>query len=156
LHPPNAGRGGAYGQIIFEFTEAERLDTDHLLNILKTYREIGFKTAIDDFGAGYAGLELLSRFQPDIVKIDMALIRGIDRDPAKQIILKNTLAMLNDLGIAPICEGVETDPELATIRNLGVQLVQGYLLGRPVFAKDPAASYAEDTGQKVPGGSQLA
>ena len=125
--------GFPLNQIIFEFTEAERLDTAHVLHILRTYRDIGFKTAIDDFGAGYAGLSLLARFQPDIVKIDMDLIRGIDTDRVKQIILKNTLAMLGDLGIAPICEGVETLAELAIVQDLGVRLVQGYVLSRPVF-----------------------
>jgi EAL domain-containing protein (putative c-di-GMP-specific phosphodiesterase class I) len=125
--------GFPLNQIIFEFTEGERLDTDHLLNILKTYRDIGFKTAIDDFGAGYAGLNLLTHFQPDIVKIDMDLMRGIDTDKTKQVILKHTLAMLGDLGIAPICEGIETLAELATIQDLGVRLVQGYVLARPIF-----------------------
>ena len=125
--------GFPLNQIIFEFTESERLNTDHLLNILKTYRDIGFKTAIDDFGAGYAGLSLLSRFQPDIVKIDMDLVRGIDTHRVKQTILENTLAMLNDLGIVPICEGIETLAELAVVQDLGVRLVQGYVLGRPVF-----------------------
>lgn len=128
-------------QIIFEFTENERLNTDHVLNVLKTYRDIGFKTAIDDFGAGHSGLTLLARFQPDIVKIDMDLIRGIDTDRVRQAILKNTLAMLADLGIAPICEGVETLAELATIQDLGVRLVQGYVLARPAFEK-PAALLA--------------
>ena len=132
--------GFPLNQIIFEFTEAERLDADHVLHILKTYREVGFKTAIDDFGAGYAGLGLLSRFQPDLVKIDMDLIRGIDTDRVKQVILKNMLTMINDLGIVPICEGVETLAELATIQDLGVRLVQGYVLARPVF--EAAASLA--------------
>ncbi len=131
--------GFPLNQIIFEFTEAERLDSDHVLHILETYRDVGFKTAIDDFGAGYAGLGLLSRFQPDIVKIDMDLIRGIDTDSVKQLILKNILTMLEDLGIAPICEGVETLAELATIQDLGVRLVQGYVLARPVFDKVAAS-----------------
>ena len=131
--------GFPLNQIIFEFTEAERLDSDHVLHILETYRDVGFKTAIDDFGAGYAGLGLLSRFQPDIVKIDMDLIRGIDTDSVKQLILKNILTMLEDLGIAPICEGVETLAELATIQDLGVRLVQGYVLARPVFDKAAAS-----------------
>lgn len=125
--------GFPLNQIIFEFTEAERLDAGHVLHILRTYREIGFKTAIDDFGAGYAGLSLLARFQPDIVKIDMGLIRGIDTDRVKRIILRNTLAMLADLGIAPLCEGVETHDELAVVQDLGVRLVQGYVLARPSF-----------------------
>ena len=119
--------------IIFEFTEAERLDTDHLLDILRTYKAIGFKTAIDDFGAGHAGLQLLSKFQPDIVKIDMDLVRGIDADRVKQCILRHTLRLLEELGITPLCEGVETAGELAALRDLGVRLIQGYLIARPSF-----------------------
>ena len=119
--------------IIFEFTEAERLDTDHLLDILRTYKAIGFKTAIDDFGAGHAGLQLLSRFQPDIVKVDMDLVRGIDADRVKRSILRHTLRLLEELGVTPLCEGIETVDELAALRDLGVRLVQGYLIARPSF-----------------------
>ena len=90
-------------RIIFEFTEDERLDTQHLLNILRSYRAMGFKTAIDDFGSGYAGLGLLTAFQPDIVKLDMDLIRGLDGDPVKRTIVRHTLGMLRDLGIEPVC-----------------------------------------------------
>ncbi|MBB5275205.1 EAL domain-containing protein (putative c-di-GMP-specific phosphodiesterase class I) [Rhizobium rosettiformans] len=120
-------------RIIFEFTEVEKLDTAHLLNILKSYREIGFKTAIDDFGAGYSGLNLLTRFQPDIVKLDMDLIRGIDIDRVKQIVVSRTLDMLRDLGVTAVCEGVETAGELEVLRDLGVDLLQGYFIARPTF-----------------------
>ncbi|MDB5522847.1 MAG: diguanylate phosphodiesterase [Rhizobium sp.] len=120
--------------IIFEFTEVERLDTAHLLNILTTYRSMGFKTAIDDFGAGYAGLGLLSSFQPDIVKLDMDLIRGIDADPVRRVIVRNTLKMLTELGIRPICEGIETAREFEVLRDFGVELMQGYLLSKPALA----------------------
>lgn len=120
-------------RIIFEFTEVEKLDTAHLLNILKSYREIGFKTAIDDFGAGYSGLNLLTRFQPDIVKLDMNLIRGIDTDRVKQIVVSRTLDMLRDLGVTAVCEGVETAGELEVLRDLGVDLLQGYFIARPTF-----------------------
>jgi EAL domain-containing protein (putative c-di-GMP-specific phosphodiesterase class I) len=118
-------------RIIFEFTESEAMDTDHILNILRAYRAMGFKTAIDDFGAGYAGLGLLTLFQPDIVKLDMALIRDIDTDPIKRTIVRNTLNMLRDLGVEPICEGVETLAEHDVLRDLGVDLMQGYLLAKP-------------------------
>ncbi|KIQ04145.1 diguanylate phosphodiesterase [Agrobacterium tumefaciens] len=120
-------------RIIFEFTENEQLDTNHLLNILRTYRTLGFKTAIDDFGAGHAGLGLLTQFQPDIVKLDMDLIRGIDRDRVRRTVIKHTLAMLTELGITPVCEGVETLGELQVLRDLGVDLIQGYVLARPTF-----------------------
>ncbi|MGV2129374.1 EAL domain-containing protein [Agrobacterium vitis] len=122
-------------RILFEFTENERIDTDHLLNILKTYRSIGFKTAIDDFGAGHAGLTLLAKFQPDIVKLDMELVRGIDQDRAKRIVLRHTLAMLTEFGILPLCEGVETKEELDVLKDMGVPYIQGYLLARPAFER---------------------
>ncbi len=125
--------GFPLNRIIFEFTETEKLDSVHVLNILRTYRDIGFMTAIDDFGAGYSGLGLLTQFQPDIVKLDMDMIRGIDRDPVRRVIVRNTLNMLADLNITPLCEGVETAGELSVLRDLGVVLVQGYLLAKPAF-----------------------
>lgn len=120
-------------KIIFEFTESEQLDTAHLFNILLAYRDMGFRTAIDDFGAGHAGLALLAAFQPDIAKLDMALIRGIDTDTARQKIVKHTVAMLHDLGVTPLCEGIETLGELEALKDLGVNLMQGYLIARPAF-----------------------
>ena len=120
-------------RIIFEFTEDERLDTAHLLNILRTYRAMGFMTAIDDFGAGYAGMSLLAQFRPDVVKIDMALIRGIDADVTKRVIVRHMLAMLKDLDVTTICEGVETPGELDCLVDLGVSLIQGYVLAKPAF-----------------------
>lgn len=122
-------------RIIFEFTEGEALDVAHLENILKTYREIGFMTAIDDFGAGHSGLNLLAKMQPDIVKIDMDLIRGIDTDRGKRVILKHLVAMLNELSVMVVCEGIETEEELKAIRDTGVTLIQGYRLARPSFER---------------------
>ncbi|PIB90756.1 EAL domain-containing protein [Caulobacter sp. FWC2] len=134
-------------KLIFEFTENEQLDTQHILNILRTYRAMGFKTAIDDFGAGYAGLNLLAKYQPDIVKLDMELIRDIDRDRARRAIVSHLLAMLTDLGVTTVCEGVETEGELAVLRDLGVELVQGYVIARPLLEglAVPAPSLAADT-----------
>ena len=120
--------------ILFEFTESERVDTAHLLGILHAYRDIGFKTAIDDFGSGYAGLTLLAAFQPDVVKIDMGLVRGIDADAPRRAIVRNVVRMMDDLGIEVICEGVETTDEYRCLRDLGVRLMQGYLFAKPSFA----------------------
>lgn len=122
-------------RIIFEFTEDEDLDVSHVVDILETYRSIGFMTAIDDFGAGQAGLSLLSRFQPDLVKIDMRLVRNIDAEPARRVVLKHVLSMLDEFAIRPVCEGVETRGELSALRDLGVELVQGYLIARPAFER---------------------
>ncbi len=130
--------------IIFEFTEVERLDSAHVLNILRNYRAMGFKTAIDDFGAGYAGLGLLADFQPDLVKLDMDLIRGIEKSGVKQTIVRNTLNMLRDLGITPICEGVETVGEFEALRDLDVNLMQGYLFSAPGFASLPEPMWPGD------------
>lgn len=132
-------------RLIFEFTENEQLDTQHVLDILRTYRAMGFKTAIDDFGAGFAGLNLLAKYQPDIVKLDMDLIRDIDRDRAKRTIVSHLLAMLKDLDIAAVCEGVETAEELAALRDLGVDLMQGYAIARPLFEGLAVPSLAADT-----------
>jgi EAL domain-containing protein (putative c-di-GMP-specific phosphodiesterase class I) len=124
-------------RIIFEFTEQETLDSAHLLNILRAYRAMGFLTAIDDFGAGHAGLGLLADFQPDIVKLDMALIRGVDGDRVRRTILSHTIRMLEDLDVQVVCEGVETQAELTVLQDLGVHLVQGYLIARPAFEALP-------------------
>lgn len=141
--------GFATDAIIFEFTENETIDSSHLLNILRSYRAMGFSTAIDDFGAGYAGLGLLTKFQPDIVKLDMDLVRGIDADPVKRTIVRHTLTLLTDLGIQPVCEGVETVGEYAVLRDLGVTLMQGYLFARPVVNGLAGVVWPGDAGAAV-------
>lgn len=133
-------------RIMFEFTESERIDTAHLLDILTTYRELGFMTAIDDFGAGFAGLDLLSRFQPDVVKLDMELIRGIDRNPVKRAIVHHMAGLFRELDALVVCEGVETAEECAALRDLGIDLVQGYLLARPAVEALPQPSWPATRG----------
>lgn len=95
-------------------------------------------TAIDDFGAGFAGLKLLANFQPDLVKIDMELVRDIDTSPARQAIVAGIIAICRQLDIMVLAEGVETEAELAVLRAAGVPLVQGYYLARPILAALPA------------------
>lgn len=121
-------------RIIFEVTENERVvDHDHLKSIFTEYKRQGFLTAIDDFGSGYSGLNLLAEFQPDIIKLDMELTRGIDADRARRSIVKAILAVCDDLAIIPIAEGIETVDEARTLRDLGVTLMQGYLFAKPAF-----------------------
>lgn len=121
-------------RIIFEVTEGERIeDHPHLRNILEHYQKQGFHTAIDDFGAGYAGLGLLAEFQSDLIKLDMALIRGIDQDRSRVAISRGILQMARELDITVIAEGVETAGEYMTLRDLGVELFQGYYFARPAF-----------------------
>jgi EAL domain-containing protein (putative c-di-GMP-specific phosphodiesterase class I) len=120
--------------IIFEVTEGEKVqDRPHLVNIFREYHRFGFHTAIDDFGAGYAGLDLLAEYQPDIIKLDMGLIRDIDTNKAKQAIVKGVMAMCADLDIRVLAEGIETAAERDFLRYSGVRLMQGYLFAKPAF-----------------------
>jgi EAL domain-containing protein (putative c-di-GMP-specific phosphodiesterase class I) len=119
-------------QIIFEVNEAEPVgDRAHLQGIFAEYKRQGFKTAIDDFGAGYAGLALLADFEPDLIKLDMALIRNIHLDRTRRAIISGTIHTCRDLGITVIAEGVELDEEVAVLREMGVRLFEGYRFGRP-------------------------
>lgn len=126
--------GLAVNRLIFEATEGERVvDHNHLTRILTEYKRQGFRTAIDDFGSGYSGLNLLARFQPDIIKLDMELVRGIDVKPASRSIVRAVLGMCHDLSITPIVEGVETEAEARTLLAMGVRLFQGYLFAKPAW-----------------------
>jgi EAL domain-containing protein (putative c-di-GMP-specific phosphodiesterase class I) len=121
-------------RIIFEVTEGEQIqDRPHLVNIFREYRRFGFKTAIDDFGAGYAGMNLLAEYQPDIVKIDMELVRNVDSNAPRQAIVRGIAAICKDLGIAVLAEGIETRAERDFLYSAGIELMQGYWFCKPVF-----------------------
>lgn len=122
------------GKIMFEFTEHENIDdVSHLKNIIQYYQTRGLSTAIDDFGAGYAGLGLLAEFQPDYLKIDMKLIRSIERDHSKQVVLEGILTIVSGLQITAIAEGIETKDEYEYLKARGINLMQGYYLAKPEF-----------------------
>ena len=119
-------------QIVFEVTEDERSrDAKHLMAIFTEYRRHGMRTAIDDFGAGHSGLNLLAQFQPDIVKIDMALTRDIHTDRVRRTITRSIAQMCAQLGITVIAEGIESLDEALCVRDLGIHLLQGYYFARP-------------------------
>jgi len=121
-------------RIMFETVEGERInDGKWLAEILREYKRIGFLTAIDDFGAGYAGLNLLAEFQPDIIKLDMELVRNVDRNRPRQAITRNVVRICEELGIRVIAEGVETVDEFLFLKDLGVTLMQGFLFRKPMF-----------------------
>lgn len=129
-------------RIIFEASESERITRqDRLIEILREYQTFGFRTAIDDFGAGYAGLSLLANFQPDLVKLDMELVRGIDASRPRQAILKGILEVCRSLGVEVIAEGVETVDEMKALADGGVYLMQGYYFARPGFETLPGARW---------------
>lgn len=121
-------------RIMFEVTEGEKvLDHDHLRNIFIEYKKHNFTTAIDDFGAGYAGLNLLADWQPDVVKLDMALTRNIDSDRVRRALVFAIITACNELNIRVIAEGVETGEECFTLAEQGVSLFQGYFFAKPGF-----------------------
>jgi len=120
--------------IIFEVTEGERVeDGPWLASILREYKRHGFLTAIDDFGAGYAGLTLLADFTPDFIKLDMALVRGVEASKSRQAIARGVLRICQEIGVQVIAEGVETTAERDFFLHEGVTLMQGYLFAKPAF-----------------------
>jgi len=133
-------------RLIFEFTENEKmLDPAHVASIIQSYRQMGFGTALDDFGAGHAGLSLLARLQTDIIKLDMELIRDVDASLPRRMIVEGVVRMCAVLGIDVIAEGVETASELETLKAIGIRYFQGFLLARPEYERLP--------GFVIPGGA---
>jgi blue light- and temperature-responsive anti-repressor len=121
-------------QLVLEITEGEAIQSPkEFTRLLDRFRAQGVLVAIDDFGAGYSGLNLLASFQPDLIKLDMYLVRDVDSAGPRQAIARAVLQVCDDLGIEVIAEGVETIGEYQWFRRVGVRLFQGYLLGRPGF-----------------------
>ncbi|MBC7988939.1 MAG: EAL domain-containing protein [Luteimonas sp.] len=131
-------------RIIVEATEVEAIaDRAHFANVVNEYRRAGMRFAIDDFGAGFSGLMLLADFQPDIVKLDMGLVRDIHRHGPRQAIVRGIWQVCADLGIDVVVEGVETVDEFAWFHGLGVQFYQGYLFAKPAFESMPSFEIPE-------------
>ena len=123
-------------RLIFEMVETEQVgDPAKAREIFRVYREHGMLNALDDFGAGHSGLVLLTELEPDIIKLDMALIRGIDGSARKRSIVAAMVGVCRDLGVRLIAEGIETRAEAMAVRALGIDLMQGYLFGRPAFER---------------------
>ncbi len=122
--------------ITFEITEDERIrDTKHLQAIISEYRSHGFRVALDDFGAEYAGLNSLSALHVDAIKLDISLVRNIDQDERRRTITLGMIKVCQDLKIDVVAEGVERSEELSILREAGVRYMQGYLLARPAVNK---------------------
>ena len=136
-----ARAGFPLDRISFEITEDERVrDHVHLNGIIDEYRRHGFLVALDDFGAGYSGLNLLADMLPDVVKLDMAMVRGIDANPSRRIITLGMIGVCRELGIQVVAEGVETRSELEVLAVAGVRYVQGFLFAKPSLARLAADS----------------
>ncbi len=125
-------------KIIFEITEGEDLtETDHLVSIINAYKQMGFQVAVDDFGAGFSRFNIMMASPPNLLKLDMGLIRNIDQEPNKQAVVNGIITMMEQLGGRIIAEGVETTAEFGWLRSRGITLYQGYLFARPGFETLP-------------------
>ncbi len=118
--------------VVLEITERAALhDVEEAKVKMAELRSMGFRIALDDLGAGYAGLTSFAHLRPEIVKLDMALVRDIDKDPVKRKIVGSVTGICKDMGTLVVGEGVETEAERDTLVSLGCGLLQGYLFGRP-------------------------
>jgi EAL domain-containing protein (putative c-di-GMP-specific phosphodiesterase class I)/DNA-binding NarL/FixJ family response regulator len=122
---------GAERSLIVELTEHERIDDYDGVRAALQLLGPGVKLAIDDAGSGFASLRHIFALRPDYVKFDIEWVRGIDRDPVRRALVSGLVYFGNETGCELIAEGIETEEELAALRELGIQLGQGYLLGRP-------------------------
>ena len=129
-------------RLVLELVEDEEIwDLAKLKPIIDEYREYGVKVAMDDFGAGYSGLKLLSRLKPDLIKLDMALVHAMDEDRTSQVIMKAIVQACFELGIVTIAEGVERYDQAMRLRDMGVVYQQGYYFARPAFEELPTIQF---------------
>jgi EAL domain-containing protein (putative c-di-GMP-specific phosphodiesterase class I) len=146
LYDPEAPLSRQAHRVTIEVTERARLEDDHTTQVnLRRLRDLGYRVAIDDLGAGYAGLASVAVLHPEIVKVDMSLVRGVDRNPISARIIRALAAVCAEMGITLIAEGVETRAERDTLVGLGCDLLQGYLFARP------GPGFAEPTSDLYPG-----
>jgi EAL domain-containing protein (putative c-di-GMP-specific phosphodiesterase class I) len=119
-------------QIILEITERASLEGAHDLRArIRDLRRLGFRIAIDDLGAGYAGLGSFATLEPELVKIDRALVENLDHEPVKRRLVGSILSLCRELGVLVVAEGVETVAEKKALVDFGCDLLQGFLIGRP-------------------------
>ncbi|MFK7897199.1 MAG: EAL domain-containing protein [Myxococcota bacterium] len=118
--------------VVFEISEQESIASYGAFHEMRDfYRGLGFQFALDDTGAGYAGLEELLEVEPDYIKIDRAMVSGVDQDPARESVLEAILGVADKMGAQVIGEGLDTLEELEVLGRLGIRFGQGWLFGRP-------------------------
>ncbi len=132
LFSPDAPLSKIAPRVVLEVTERASLHgVKSVSECVIRLKALGFQVAIDDLGAGYAGLTSFTQLEPEVAKLDMSLVRGIDADSRRQNIVRAMRGLCGDLGILVVAEGVETPAERDTLRDLGCDLLQGYLFARP-------------------------
>lgn len=139
LYSPRAALSAHAARVVLEITERKSLDgVADVRSRLAELRKLGYRIAVDDLGAGYAGLSCFNLLEPEVVKLDMGLIRDIDSQPRKRALVESMVRVcMQDLGIQVVCEGVETADERDVLIALGAPLLQGYLFGRPAREFQP-------------------
>ncbi len=141
LLSPAAALSGFAQSVVLELTE--RSSFEHVPNLrarVSLLRRLGFRLAVDDLGAGYAGLTSFAALNPHVVKLDMSLVRGADKEPVKQRLIGSMASLSKEFGIMVVAEGIETPAERDTVIALGCDLVQGFLIGRPMEAEAVVAA----------------
>lgn len=132
LSSPESDLSKIAHRVVLEITERAALQqTGDVRNRIAALREMGFRIAVDDLGAGYAGLTSFALLEPDVVKLDMSLVRGIDSNRTKQKVVRSMTTLSHDMGMLVVGEGVETPGERDALVELGCDLLQGYLFARP-------------------------
>ena len=133
LFAPDAPLSRIAGRVVLEVAERAGLyRVDNLPSRIARLRELGYRIAVDDLGAGHAGLSSFRQLGPDIVKLDISLVRDVDSFPSKASLIKSMIGLCTqDLGMRVVCEGVETEGERDMLQSLGADLLQGYLFGLP-------------------------
>jgi EAL domain-containing protein (putative c-di-GMP-specific phosphodiesterase class I) len=136
---------GGDRRVVVEVHEDAVADTAALCRLRETLNELGIGLAYDDFGAGQARLAELAEAPPDFVKLDIKLVRDIEKSKPRQEVIQALAQLCNDLGVQLIAEGIETAAEAAVCGRMGCQLGQGYLLGRPCPVSGLALRRPSDT-----------
>lgn len=142
------------GRIVWEFPEHLPIDVPSWVASHKVLRDAGFRTALDDLGAGYASLSVLAAYVPDLVKLDMRLVQGLSAagHRVRRKVVGHVAAMALDLGAEVVAEGVETAEDAEALLKLGIYLQQGYLHGRPIVpsTEEDGATGAAERAASVP------
>lgn len=132
LSDPAAPLSRIAPRVILEITERSAIDdVKDIRTRVAALRAMGFRIAVDDLGAGYAGLTSFALLEPEIVKLDMSLVRGVHASPVKAKIIGSMTGLCKDMGLLVVAEGIETVEERETLASLGCDLMQGYLFARP-------------------------
>jgi EAL domain-containing protein (putative c-di-GMP-specific phosphodiesterase class I) len=144
LYSPNSRLTQYAERVVLEITEraslAQVTDIEKRISIL---RNLGFRIALDDLGAGYSGLSSFATLQPEVVKYDMSLVRSVESSPTRRKVISSMTSLFADMNMLVVAEGVETPAERDTLIEIGVDLLQGYLFAKPSkgFAQPPASAF---------------